>query len=357
MNERLAKFWLARSGLGARKIHTALQTYSASEIFEEFEKTEVFKKFAATRYMQMSKERNIDKLESIIEELKKENINLLVFGDKDYPEKLAQSEVVPPIALYYRGDISLIDKPCVGIVGTRACSRYGYDVAYNFAAELSGYGITVISGLATGIDGASHCGALDADGNTVGVLGCGIGYVYPAENSNLYKRIESSGLIVSEYIPGSLPTKYTFPERNRIISGLSQGIVVIEAGEKSGSLITAEFALEQGREVYVVPGLVTGDKWKGSNALIKNGVGKFVICAADVSEDLHIFSKSPTKQQPIALDFDEQKIYNLLSADSLSFDKLKEISGYSFGQLSSLLTMMELKGIVKKLPANIYSVK
>lgn len=357
MNERLARFWLARSELGANKLNAALKIYSAMEIFENLEK-DVFRKFFGTHYDKMLSERNEEKLESIIYDLKrKDNIDILILGDKEYPERLSQSEVVPPIALYYRGDISIINKPCIAVVGTRACSRYGYEVAHDFAFELSKNGLTVVSGLATGIDSASHCGALDAEGLTAAVLGCGIGYIYPSENASLYKKVEENGVILSEYLPKLPPTKYTFPERNRIISGLSLGVLIVEAGERSGSLITADFSLDQGREVYVVPGLVTGNKWRGSNMLIKNGQGKFVTSAQDICEDLHIFKKIDSDKQPLTLDINEQKIYNLLMNDSLSFDKIKELSGFSFGELGSLLTMMELKGIIEKLPANNYIIK
>ncbi len=356
MNERLARFWLSRSQVGANKLNAMLEIYSAIEVYENFEK-EVFRKLFASHYETMEAEKNEDKLLGIIENLKKDNINILVLGDKDYPESLAQSEVSPPLALYYRGDISIIQKPCIAIVGTRACSKYGYDIAHDFAAGLSECGVTIVSGLATGIDSAAHHGALDANGPTAAVLGCGIGYIYPSANANLYKKVEETGLILSEYIPDSVPTKYTFPERNRIISGISMGVVIVEAGEKSGSLITADFALEQGRDVYVVPGLITSNKWKGSHALIKNGLGKFVTSVRDICEDLHIFSKPGTNKGTLTLDFTEQKIYNLLEKEALSFDKLKEISGLPFSELSSLLTMMELKGIIEKLPANNYIIK
>jgi DNA processing protein len=210
-----------------------------------------------------------------------------------FPALLAQIPN-PPEELWTRGDLSICDKPAVAVVGARAASRGGMAIASAIAGDLARAGIVVVSGLARGIDSAAHMAALDAGGKTIAVLGTGIDVVYPAEHRELTERIARDGLLITEFWPGSAPEVSHFPRRNRIISGLSRGVVVVEAAEQSGSLITARLAAEQGREVMVVPGPVLGGRNRGAHALIRDGA-KLVESAVDILQELGIATGPPRR--------------------------------------------------------------
>lgn len=214
----------------------------------------------------------------------KNNIKLINIFDDDYPESLRKI-YAPPITLFAKGDISLLKEKSIGIVGCREPSTYGMHVAKKFAMELSKNDITIISGMAKGIDTAGHLGAIEKSGKTIAVLGCGIDIIYPKENYKVYTDILINGLIISEYIVGTKPEPSNFPQRNRIISGLSNGVLVVEAKQKSGSMITTDFALEQGKELYVIPGNITSATSGGTNNLIKEGA-KLVTEVYEILEGL-----------------------------------------------------------------------
>ncbi len=203
--------------------------------------------------------------------LDKSKIKTIKLEDSTYPEKLKEI-YNPPKTIYLIGNEKLLNQKSIAIIGCRECTRYGAENAYKFGYELAKENICVISGFAKGIDTYSHKGAVSAKGKTIAVLGCGLDIIYPPENIELYKQILlQGGAIISEYPLGSKPEKYHFPERNRIISGLSSGVLVIEAKKKSGTMITVDFALEQGREVYAVPGNISSENSYGTNELIKEG--------------------------------------------------------------------------------------
>jgi len=216
------------------------------------------------------------------------SIQKITLQDKDYPAILKEL-YSPPKIIYIKGKIIPKDKLAIGIVGTRKCTDYGKEIAYKLSSELSKLGITIVSGLAQGIDTYAHKGALDNKARTIAVLGTGIdkNSFYPLENYNLSEQIAENGAIISEYKEGSRGTKYSFPQRNRIISGLSLGVIVIEAPEKSGALITADFAMEQNREVFVVPGPINSENSKGTNKLIKQGA-KLITNISDILEELNL---------------------------------------------------------------------
>lgn len=206
------------------------------------------------------------------------------FGTPEFPPLLAEIPNPPPL-LWTRGDRTLFDGPCVAIVGARAATRDGLETAYQLAADLARAGIVVVSGLARGIDSAAHTGALDAKGKTIAVLGTGIDRIYPPENKALHERIAAQGLVVTEFPPGAHAELFHFPQRNRIISGLSKAVVVVEAREKSGSLITARLAGDQGRDVMVVPGPIRTGQNRGGHALLRDGA-KLVESAVDILQEL-----------------------------------------------------------------------
>lgn len=215
--------------------------------------------------------------------INKNNIKIINIYEKEYPEMLKQI-YDPPVTLFCIGDVSLLKRTSIAIVGSRHPSTYGMQVAENFSNELNKNGITIVSGMARGIDTYAHMGTFENGVNTIAVLGNGVDIVYPNENVKVYNEIAKNGLIVSEYIVGTKPDAWRFPARNRIISGLSDGVLVIEAKKKSGTMITTDFALEQGRELYVIPGNINSINSEGTNNLIKQGA-KVVTCVDDILED------------------------------------------------------------------------
>lgn len=223
-------------------------------------------------------------LESYVKYMKNHKIEIITRYDKDYPEKLKQI-YDPPQILYLQGNREILNQNSIAIVGARICSNYGKTITEKFAYELAKKNIVIISGLARGIDSYAHKGTLQAKGKTIGVLGCGLDRTYPVENQNLATEILlNKGAIISEYVIGTKPMAINFPRRNRIISGLSDGVLVVEAKQRSGSFITVDFALEQGKEVYAVPGNINSITSEGTNELIKQGA-KIVTKVQDITED------------------------------------------------------------------------
>lgn len=217
-------------------------------------------------------------------QMKKENIHIVTIEDPSYPKKLKNIYDYPSV-IYVKGNKTILNNLSIAIVGCREASGYGEYVAKKMAYELSKRGMNIISGLAKGIDTFAHMGCLMAKGKTIAVLGSGIDYIYPKENKNLVENIlKSDGAIISEYMIGTEPSKYTFPARNRIISGIADGVLIVEAKEKSGSLITADFGLEQGKNVYAIPGNITSLNSRGTNNLMKEGA-KPITCIQDILED------------------------------------------------------------------------
>jgi DNA processing protein len=250
----------------------------------------------------------------------------------------------PPTRLYLRGSGSpdLLDQPAVAVVGARACSSYGRSVARSLARDLAGAGIVVVSGMARGIDGDAHRGALEGGGPTVAVLGCGIDRDYPAAHAELARRIVEGGLVVSEYEPGIEPAPWRFPARNRIIAGLCRATVVVEARERSGALITADFALEEGREVLAVPGEITSSLSAGTNALLRLGATP-VTCLEDVLEAYGIERAAPSA---VSLGSTAETILARLGDGALTGDEVVRASGVDAGAGAAALVELELAGRV-----------
>jgi len=259
----------------------------------------------------------------------------------DYPAQLSQI-FDPPALLYLRGARpDVLTLPCVAIVGARSCSDYGAHVAFAFARAVAAAGAVVVSGLARGIDGAAHRGALDANGTTAAVLGCGIDRDYPRVHAALATRIAENGVIVSEYPPGVEPAPWRFPARNRILAGLSQAVVVVEARERSGALITADFALEEGREVLAVPGQITSALSAGTNGLLRQGATP----ALSPEDVLAVLGLEP-RVAPYPLRGDEAAIMARLHDSPADIDGLVRATGLPAERVSALLTGLELEGQV-----------
>lgn len=263
--------------------------------------------------------------------------------DDRFPPRL-RAIFDPPRALYVRGagDLSVLAQRSVAVVGARSCSPYGAQVARMLGRELAAAGLVVISGLARGVDGEAHRGALDASGPTVAVLGCGIDRDYPASNAQLSRRIEEKGLVASEYEPGVEPAPWRFPARNRIIAGLSEAVVVVEARERSGALITADFALEEGREVLAVPGEITSSLSAGTNALLKLGAAPLT-ATADV---LDLLGVEPRSAVAVEVSPAAERVLELVRESACGADELTARGVLDPGALSVALTELELAGLV-----------
>mgnify|MGYP003973594957 FL=1 len=289
----------------------------------------------------------------------KEGVRILTLESEEY-SPLLKSIYDPPPILYIKGKpLNSITLP-LAVVGTRTPSEYGKLVAERLCLKLASAGFSIISGLGRGVETMGHKAALSAGADTIAVFGCGLGHTYPPENINLRKQIAEQGAILSEFPVFMRPDRNNFPARNRILSGLALGTVVVEAAEKSGALITADFALEQGREVFAVPGNVTSPKSKGTNSLIKSGA-KLADSAEAVLEELlpalgeSLKAKVATEEPKVKLDNDEEKkIFSLLSLESRHIDNLIENSNLSPAQVSATLLQLELRGLVRQLSGKMY---
>jgi DNA processing protein len=287
-------------------------------------------------------------LEAEVERLDRAGVRVLTWDDADYPPNLRQVYNAPPV-LYVRGCLDSRDEWAVAVVGTRRASVYGKEAARMVGTGLAQAGVTVISGLARGIDSVAHRTALDAGGRTVAVLGCGVDVIYPSQNARMAAEIVERGALVSEYALGTRPDARNFPPRNRIISGLALGTVVVEADFGSGALITAGFAAEQGREVFAVPGNVFARGSRGTNDLIQQGA-KMVCGVADILEELNLTMVSEQAQVRAVIPENETEAVLLkhLSAEPVHVDALGRAVKLPIAQVSSTLALMELKGMVRQ---------
>ena len=283
-----------------------------------------------------------------IEQAEALGIRIITPLDSEYPDALKTIHD-PPLALYVRGKLEPRDRHALGIVGSRKCTSYGLSTADRLAYQLAQTGFTVVSGLARGIDSAAHEGALKAKGRTIAVLGAAIDQLYPPENAELADAIAGSGAVISEYPLGRPADRQTFPYRNRIISGLSLGVLVAEAGENSGALITVRTALEQNREVFSVPGNILSPTSRGTNGIIKDGA-KLVQSVTDILEELNLTAVAHQIEfkEVIPASDTETVILNKLSVEPVHIDEICQSTGLSAATVSSTLAMMELKGMVKQ---------
>lgn len=286
-----------------------------------------------------------------------EGIITLKPGDRDFPASLTEIES-PPQILYARGDISLLKSNCIAVVGTRRCTKYGRDAAALLVNDCVRNGYTVVSGLADGIDAVAHETALARGGKTVAVMGSGFDNIYPAANLGLFKKICEKGLVITEYEAGIGPTRFTFPMRNRIISGLSEGVIVAEAGEKSGALITAYRAIDQGKEVFAVPGSIFAESHSGANALIIRGHAWPVATGEDIFRHLNKGYIAEGGMPALQLDIEQEKIFNVIrrNGGEQHIDELIAATGLKLSELNGILFNMELLGIISKAPGNYYKI-
>lgn len=274
---------------------------------------------------------------------------IVTLADAHYPSNLRKLPDTPPV-LYVRGSLQAEDERALSIVGTRKSSTYGRDAAHHFAKQLAEYGVTIVSGLAHGIDSTAHRGALDGKGRTIAVLGCGIDRIYPTGNQKLAQDIIQSGALISEFPIGVPPESRNFPRRNRVISGLSLGVLVVEAPEKSGAMITASMAAEQGREVFAVPGNIFSQSSGGTNRLIQDGA-KLVMDVADILDEFNIVHNAvqtrAATEKIAPASGNEARVMEFLSADPIHVDDLVRMTSLPVATVSSTLTILELKGLAR----------
>lgn len=282
------------------------------------------------------------------EAIDKQGIRVLTWDDAEYPSQLKEIDQPPPV-LYLRGEVVAEDAWSVAIVGTRAVTSYGRQVTEDLARVLAGAGVTIVSGLARGVDGVAHTAAVRAGGRTLAVLGCGVDRIYPPEHRGLAEKIIAQGALVSDYAPGTPPDSTNFPPRNRIISGLSLAVVIVEAGETSGALITAGFAADQGREVFAVPGNIHAPQSKGPNRLIHNGAHP-LLQPQDVLEALDLAHNLERREirRAAPSDATEAALLGILDQQPLHVDEIRTQTGLPIEKVSAALTMMELKGLVRQ---------
>ncbi len=347
-------FWMSLSGVSISKQSKAIKHCKSvsgvwnsigkdaalDEIFKD--KAEILKRYHSEHY-----------ISDCLERLNQLKIKVMSIYNPFYGNLLRQPEVSAPYILYYKGNARLFDSDCIAVVGTRACSEYGKQMATKIASELAENGITVVSGLATGIDSYAHAAALDVKGKTIAVLGSGLNKVSPVGNARLMERIlENDGAVLSEYLPNMIATKYTFPERNRLISGLSKGVCVVEAGKKSGALITAEYASEQNRDVFAVPGNVGNLRSEGTNNLLYEGA-LIARNGSDILLHYGIKIKQTSESKTDGLDEESKKIFDMFQfEDAISFDDIVEKLEMSPSVVSVKLTELEMNGLIKKVATN-----
>lgn len=294
-------------------------------------------------------------LTRIWDQIQSKGVQVLTWLDESYPQRLREIEQPPPV-LYLRGNLIAEDTWAVAIVGTRRVTPYGRQVTEEIAAFLAGNGITVVSGLARGVDALAHNAALKAGGRSLAVLGSGVDRIYPPENRALAEQIIERGAVLSDYALGTPPEASNFPPRNRIISGLSMAVVVIEAGETSGALITAEFAAEQGREIFAVPGNILAPQSKGTNKLIQQGALP-LLSASDIMQALNLTRIGQQKAARKALPTDEVEamLLAIIGEEPLHVDEIYNQTGLPVEKVSATLVMMELKGMVRQVGSMHYA--
>ncbi len=377
------KYWIWLStalGTAARTDEILCAFDRPHKLFESTEKERVFAGVFTRSQLISLKNPKLDTALSAISVCEKNGWNILTPDDEDYPESLSML-YNQPLVLYVDGDINCIkDKVAIGVVGTRQPCYESVAITRKISAELAAAGAVTVSGGALGIDSAAHEGTLDAGGKTVCVMGCGLGTRYLVENEPMRRRIRQNGAIVTEYAPFASASRYSFPQRNRIISGLSDAVLVVEAGERSGSLITANCAAEQGKEVFAIPGSVLSTAYTGANKLISTGTAKAATCAKDILLPYSIMypdrinlgaagnlpveptvkkeNPAPAKKEcPSGLDPDEQAVYNLFGEDVLHFNDICAMSAIPPSKLIMILMELTLNDYIEELDGKNYTLK
>lgn len=344
--------WLGLSltpGLGAKSYRALLSAFGGPERIYAASRSELGKYLTADLATLVARGIDHARITNSLNWLEQPGNRLITLADSDYPQRLLQIPDPPPV-LYLKGRRELLNRPALAIVGSRNATPQGILNAEAFARNLSEAGLTIVSGLATGIDAAAHRGSLKDDGGTIAVIGTGLDIIYPARNKALAHAIVENGAIVSEFPLGTPSIAGNFPRRNRIISGMSAGCLVVEAAVRSGSLITARLAAEQGREVFAIPGSIHSPVARGCHALIKQGA-KLVESAQDILDELNL---STIRQTPAQVEDNDDPLWRAMGFDPISFDRLALLSGLTASALCAMLLERELLGQIATLPGGLY---
>ncbi len=302
--------------------------------------------------------RNEDYIKRLYDTLYENDIDIITIYDDSYPQDL-KNIYNKPLVLYVKGNIIEEDALAIAVVGSRKATSYGKWATEYFVRELVNLEVTIVSGLALGIDSIAHKTAIENGGRTIAVLGNGLDIIYPKRNKELYKTVPENGALITEYPFGVEPLAYNFPQRNRIISGISLGVIVIEAKEKSGSLITVEHALEQGKEVFALPGNINSIFSKGTNKLIKEGA-KLIMDVEDIIEEIHLLKSKQQKIREKEIDFSqlsqlEIKVVEAIKEGPLHSDMIAIKTGLDISTVNSVITILEIKGIIKEIAGRVFS--
>lgn len=353
--ERAAWLQLATTpGLGSRRLANLLQRFgTAVEVLDAPRAALTHVDQISARLARLLQRGSRDEAESILARAHEAGQEVLVPPDPAYPAALRSIPDPPPI-LFAAGRLELLTMPAVAIIGSRSHTRYGADLASRLAEQAARAGVVVVSGMARGLDAVAQAAALDAGGATIGVLGAGVDVIYPSRNRGLYQRVREGGLLLSESPPGIQPTPGSFPRRNRIISGLSRALVVVEAAVGSGTLITVECALEQGRDVLAVPGPITSPTSVGTNRLIRDGATPILA----VEELAALLGMAPGAPEPLlppcTLSPEEARVFDLLTSETQHVDELALKVGLPIGTLLGVLLGLELGGLAEQLPGAMF---
>ena len=312
-----------------------------------------FAEILTPREMELLQKSAKQNLDQIIDGYKRDNIQTITIFDSNYPKRLRQ---LPehPFCLYCKGNTELLSSRCIAVVGTRKISDYGKVVTQMFCKEFARAGLTIVSGMALGVDAVAHNIALECNTPTIAVMAGGFNHIYPTANFGLYKQIIQNGLVVTEYPPNAEPLSYNFPVRNRIIAGLAEGVLVTEAGKKSGALHTKNYAVDYGREVFAVPGKITSSESEGTNEIIKQCQSCMVTSPNDIFEELHINIKENSQKVDQQLDMDTTCILNYILAEKKTFQEIADFTKMSTRDLNTKLFEMEMDGLIIKLAGNSY---
>ena len=323
-------------------------------VFEQFEKSFSKLEHLITReqFEKMCYALDRQYLESYITNLTSTGVCVLTAFSDGYPKQF-HNYLDKPLIFYYKGDIALLNSVCVGIVGTRKPTNYGRIVTEKFAKVLASNGVTIVSGLASGIDTIAHQTALNVDGKTIAVMGSGFEHIYPKTNYELEKKIEEKGLVLTEYKPNIDPATWHYPIRNRIIAGLSKAVLITEASITSGTMHTKNYCADYGVDIYAVPGEITSFASSGTNAIIKSCQASIALSPEDMLKDLNLANSYKPIVRNMQLNFEEQAVLNAIDGET-HFDEIQIKTKLDTKNLLTLLTTMELNGIIKKLTGNYY---
>ena len=353
--------WLTYGLFRADALHDLLEEYGSAEaIYDRFVKSGgAFLKDRAGEngVTKLAEQADRDKMHEMLLTMQRLDMGIIAESEPEYPDSLRNMQF-PPALLFYRGDLDCLMGKCLTVVGSRTASPQGMEVTRSICRDLSNAGVTIVSGLAMGIDAAAHEGCLDGKSPSAAVLACGMNVEYPLENLDIRERIvRTGGVLLTEYPLGQRANKFVFATRNRIMSGLSRAVLMMESRIRSGSMLTVQHALDQGREVYAYPG-IPGTEWaEGAHCLLRDGANYFT-SAKDVLEDLgwNTISTSQTQasQELPPMSEEQRKLYSLLSQGEMSFDELAAASGLPVPAISVSLTMLQMMGLVKAMPGKSY---